>query len=111
MVMKYCARRGLYKSPEAYPWKSNACFWMVTGLYNMMLAQGLSESDLRIQCHGELGKMAARIQTNELTPPPRPQVEKLYVPVSTETALIGTYWADKGFAERKLKINWPLSFY
>jgi len=43
IVMKYCARHGLYESPEAYPWKSNACFWMVIGLYSIMRAQGLME--------------------------------------------------------------------
>lgn len=86
MVMKYCARRGLYESTEAHPWKSNACFWMVTGLYSMMRAQGLSEQELRLKCRSELRKMAAHIQSGELIPPPRPQVEKLYVPANTERA-------------------------
>ncbi|MDU6432249.1 MULTISPECIES: replication protein P [Pantoea] len=31
MVMRYSARRGLYHSPEAYPWQANADYWMVTG--------------------------------------------------------------------------------
>ncbi|WP_312058499.1 replication protein P [Pantoea septica] len=38
IVMRYSARRGLYNSPEAYPWQANAHYWMVTGLYNMMRA-------------------------------------------------------------------------
>jgi len=87
MVMKYCARRGLYKSPEAYPWKSNACFWMVTGLYSTMRAQGLTEQELRVKCRGELVKMAARIRSGEQIPAPRVQLEKLYVPASNEKAL------------------------
>ncbi|PPS58657.1 hypothetical protein CRX72_20515 [Pantoea sp. BRM17] len=29
-VMTYCAQRGDYASPEHYPWKSNADYWMVT---------------------------------------------------------------------------------
>jgi len=86
MVMKYCARRGLYKSPEAYPWKSNACFWMVTGLYSTMRAQGLTEQELRVKCRGELGKMAARIRSDEQIPAPRVQLERLYVPVSSKQA-------------------------
>ncbi|PNK64937.1 hypothetical protein A6J33_020125 [Pantoea sp. FDAARGOS_194] len=86
--MRYSARCGLYNSPEAYPWQANAhYYWMVTGLYNTMRAQGLSEQELRLKCRSELQKIAARIQSGELIPPPRPQVEKLYVPTSTERAV------------------------
>lgn len=87
MVMRYSAHRGLYSSPEAYPWQANAHYWMVTGLYSAMRAQGLSEQELHLKCRGELRKMAARIRSGELIPPPRPQVEKLYVPASTERAV------------------------
>lgn len=87
MVMKYCARRGLYETPEKYPWKTNADYWMVTGLYSTMRAQGLTEQELRVKCRGELRKMAARIRSGELIPPPRLQVEKLYVPTSNKKAL------------------------
>ncbi|QZY95984.1 replication protein P [Pantoea dispersa] len=88
MVMKYCARCGLYKSPEAYPWKSNACFWMVTSLYSTRRAQGLTEQELRVKCRGELGKMATRIRSGEQIPAPRVQLEKLYMPAINEKALI-----------------------
>lgn len=47
----------------------------------------LSEPRLRVKCRAELRKMAARIQSGELIPPPRPQVEKLYMPASIEKAL------------------------
>lgn len=87
MVMRYSARRGLYNSPEAYPWQANAHYWLVTGLYSMMRAQGLTEQELSMKCRSELRKMAARIQSGELIPPPRAQVEKLYVPASTERAV------------------------
>ncbi|WP_312839309.1 replication protein P [Pantoea piersonii] len=87
MVMTYCARRGLYQSPEAYPWEANSDYWMVTGLYSMMRAQGLSEPELRIKCRGELRKMAARIEAGEQIPPPRAQLEKLHMPVSNEKAM------------------------
>lgn len=87
MVMKYCARRGLYETPEKYPWKTNVDYWMVTGLYSTMRAQGLTEQELRVKCRGELGKMASRIRSGELIPPPRSQIEKLYVPVSNKRAL------------------------
>ena len=86
MVMKYCARRGLYETPEKYPWKTNADYWMVTGLYSTMRAQGLTEQELRVKCRGELRKMAARIRSGEQIPAPRVQLEKLYVPASTERA-------------------------
>ncbi|WP_411970222.1 replication protein P [Pantoea agglomerans] len=59
--MKYCARRGLYKTPEKYPWKTNADYWMVTSLYSTMRAQGLSEQELRLKCRRELQRMAMRI--------------------------------------------------
>ena len=87
MVMKYCARRGLYETPEKYPWKTNAHYWMVTGLYSTMRAQGLTEQELRVKCRGELGKMAARIRSGEQIPAPLVQLEKLYVPASNEKAL------------------------
>ncbi|MFC7777696.1 replication protein P [Pantoea sp. GCM10028869] len=87
MVMRYSARRGLYDSPEAYPWQANAHYWMVTNLYSQMRGKCLSESELRGKCRTELHKMAKRIKAGEYIPPPRVQVEKLYVPVSTEAAL------------------------
>ncbi|MDF7630470.1 replication protein P [Erwiniaceae bacterium L1_55_4] len=87
MVMHYSARRGLYNSPEAYPWQANAHYWLVTTLYSQMRGKGLSESELRGKCRTELHKMTKRIKAGEYIPPPRTQVEKLYVPVSTEKAL------------------------
>ncbi|SNY71001.1 replication protein P [Pantoea sp. GL120224-02] len=87
MVMRYSARRGLYSSPEAYPWQENTHYWMVTSLYSQMRAKCLSESELRGKCRSELSKMAKRIKVGECIHPPRPLVEKLYVPVSTDTAL------------------------
>lgn len=87
MVMSYCARRGFYDSPEAYPWGANAHYWMVTGLYSMMRAQGLSEPELRAKCRAELRKMAARIDAGEKIPPPRAQLEKGYTPIASEKAL------------------------
>ena len=59
---------------------------MVTGLYSTMRAQGLTEQELRVKCRCELRKMAARIQSGEQIPPPGPQLEKLYIPASTEKA-------------------------
>ena len=106
MVMKYSARCELYKLPEAYPWKSNACFWMVTGLYSTMRAQGLTEQELRVKCRGELGKMAARIRSGEQIPAPRVQLEKLYVPASNEKAL--NHMAHlKALIKSKRNSSWP----
>lgn len=87
MVMRYSARRGLYSSPEAYPWQENTHYWLVTTLYSQMRGKGLSESELRGKCRTELHKMAKRIKAGEYIPPPRVKVEKLYVPASNESAL------------------------
>ncbi|MGJ0194557.1 replication protein P [Pantoea sp. RRHST58] len=106
MVMKYRARRGLYKTPEAYPWKNSACFWMVTGLYSAMRAQGLTEQELRLKCRSELRKMATRIRSGDLVPPPRPQVEKLYVPASNERALNHVSHL-KALIKSKRNSSWP----
>lgn len=86
MVMRYCVRRGLYETPESYPWKTNAHYWMVTSLYSQMKSGNLSESELRKACEKELEKMSLRIREGELIPPPRAQLEKIYVPVSPERA-------------------------
>ncbi|RNA76577.1 hypothetical protein EBO33_13190 [[Curtobacterium] plantarum] len=86
MVMEYCARRGLYHSPEAYPWQDNTHYWMVTSLYSQMTSHNLSEGELRKVCEKELEKMSRRIREGESIPPPRAQLEKIYVPVSPERA-------------------------
>lgn len=86
MVIEYCARRGLYHSPEAYPWQDNTHYWMVTNLYSQMTSHNLSEGELRKACEKELEKMSRRIREGESIPPPRAQLEKIYVPVSPERA-------------------------
>lgn len=80
-------RRGLYESPESYPWKSHAEYWLVTGLYSQMRVINLSENELRQACSAELKKMLRRIRSGERIPAPRKQLAKLYVPVSNQTAL------------------------
>jgi len=89
MVMAYCAKRGDYASPELYPWQSNAAYWMVTGLYSMMRANNLSESELRIRCRSELRKMSARIESGEDIPEPCRQLPKLSIPSTSEKAMEG----------------------
>jgi len=74
----------VYITPEAYPWQANMHYWIVTGLYSAMRAQELTEQELRVKCRGKLRKMAARIWSGEQITPPRRQIEKLYVPASTE---------------------------
>lgn len=86
MVMRYCAQRGLYHSPEACPWQDNTHYWMVTSLYSQMTSHSLSEAELRKACEKELEKMSRRIREGESIPPPRAQLEKIYVPVSPERA-------------------------
>ncbi|MDE1511982.1 replication protein P [Serratia nevei] len=87
MVMDYSARRGLYDTPEAFPWTSNAAYWMVTKLYSQQRVQGLSEQDLRKRCGKELADMSKRIEAGEPIPAPVVQIPKLHIPVSNEKAL------------------------
>ncbi|WP_343463505.1 replication protein P [Pantoea sp.] len=89
LVMTYCARRGGYVSAEDYPWKSNPEYWMVTGLYSMMRANNLCESELRVKCRTELRKMAQRIEAGEHIPEPRKQLLRLSIPSTSEKALEG----------------------
>lgn len=89
LVMTYCAKRGGYVTAEDYPWVSNAEYWMVTGLYSMMRANNLSESELRVKCRSELRKMSQRIEGGEEIPEPRKQLLKLSIPSTTEKALEG----------------------
>lgn len=89
LVMTYCAKRGGYVTAEDYPWGSNAEYWMVTGLYSMMRANNLSESELRVKCRSELRKMSQRIEAGEAMPEPRKQLLKLSIPSTTEKALEG----------------------
>jgi hypothetical protein len=87
MVMRYSARRGLYNSPEAYPWQESSHYWMVTSLYSQMRAKCLTESELLGKCRIELKKMTKRLKAGECLPTPTILIEKLYVPVSTQSAL------------------------
>lgn len=100
MVMDYAKRRGLYTSPEAFPWSSNAAYWMVTKLYSEMRGLNLSESELLKHCGKELAAMAKRVEANEPIPAPVVQIPKLHIPVSNEKGL------DK-IAELRAKLNMP----
>lgn len=87
LVMTYCARRGFYEGPESYPWKTNAEYWLVTGLYSQMKVKNLSESELRQACSADLQRMYRRIRAGELISAPRKQLAKINVPVSKKIAL------------------------
>ncbi|HFV9295534.1 TPA: replication protein P [Serratia fonticola] len=100
MVMDYAKRRGLYASPEAFPWSSNAAYWMVTKLYSEMRGLNLSESELLKHCGKELAAMAKRVEASEPIPAPVVQIPKLHIPVSNEKGL------DK-IAELRAKLNMP----
>ncbi|WP_426576707.1 replication protein P [Xenorhabdus stockiae] len=87
MVMTYSAKRGLYDSPENYPWQSHACYWMVTKLYSQMMGLNLSEPELRKRCRQELISMSRRMESGEQIPEPRVQIPKLHTPTSQDRAL------------------------
>jgi len=52
-----------------------------------MRSKNLTETELRQACRSELQKMFCRISAGESIPMPRTQLEKLYVPASTEKAV------------------------
>ncbi|HDY4931564.1 TPA: DNA replication protein [Yersinia enterocolitica] len=100
MVMDYAKRRDMFSSAEAFPWASNAAYWMVTKLYSQERVQGLSEQDLRKRCGKELADMSKRIESGEPIPAPVVQIPKLHIPVSNAKAL-------DHIAELRAKLNMP----
>ncbi|WP_392738922.1 replication protein P [Serratia ureilytica] len=100
MVMDYSARRGLYDTPEDFPWQSNACYWMVTKLYSEMRGLNLTESELHKRCGKELTAMSRRIEAGEPIPAPVAQLPKLHIPLSNEQGL-------SKIAELRAKLNMP----
>ncbi|MBD2785404.1 DNA replication protein [Xenorhabdus sp. DI] len=87
MIMTYSAKRGLYSTPESYPWPSHACYWMVTKLYSQMMGLNLSEPELRKRCRQELISMSRRMESGEQIPEPKVQLTELHIPTSNERAL------------------------
>lgn len=87
MVYQYCRTRGQYPDAESYPWpehnvtpvtlKHKACYWMVTGLYADMRANGLSDAELRRKAQDELMRMVRRLNAGEAIPEPVKQIPKL----------------------------------
>lgn len=100
MVMDYSARRGLYDTPEAFPWQGSAAYWMVTKLYSEMRGLNLTESELRKRCAKELFAMSKRMEAGEQIPAPVVQIPRLHIPVSNEKGL------DK-ISELRKKLNMP----
>ncbi|HEO9810798.1 TPA: Replication protein P [Klebsiella variicola] len=87
MIYRYCRTRGQYPDAESYPWpeynvtpvtlKHKACYWMVTGLYADMRANGLSDAELRRKAQDELMRMVRRLNAGEAIPEPVKQIPKL----------------------------------
>lgn len=77
MVHTYCARRGYYDAPEAYPWEHPAHYWLITSLYSGMRANTWTEAELRKRAAAELALMAARINRGEEIPAPRAMLPQL----------------------------------
>lgn len=87
MIKKFGDNRYMYRTPEEYPWKNNACYWMVTKLYALSRASGLTESELRKRCGQELAGMTVRIRSGENIPVPRVMIPKMHIPVPKDKAL------------------------
>lgn len=77
LVYEYCRGRGLYPDAEAYPWHSNAHYWLVTTLYANMRANSLSDAELRRKAADELAHMTMRINRGEAIPEPVKQLPVL----------------------------------
>lgn len=73
----YCRKRGSYPDAESYPWKSHACYWIVTALYQQMRACDLSDAEIRRKAGEELAAMALRIRRGEDIPEPKKQLPVL----------------------------------
>lgn len=86
MVKRYCAERGLYDSPESFPWESAPLYWLVTGLYSEMRNKNLTDSELRKACRPALVAMSKRIAAGDTINPPCLTIEKKIIPVSQERA-------------------------
>ncbi|HHA1718946.1 TPA: replication protein P [Enterobacter kobei] len=87
MVLEYEIKRARYSSPEKYPWESNACYWMVTKLYDVKHSFNLTNAELKKRCAEELRKMAFRIESGEEIPAPVVQIPKLHIPLSNDKGL------------------------
>lgn len=77
LIYEYCRTRGLYQDAESYPWKSNAHYWLVTGLYANMRANSLSDSELRRKASEEIAHMTLKINRGEIIPEPVKQLPVL----------------------------------
>lgn len=74
MIYLYCRNRGLYPDAESYPWESSTHYWLVTGLYQDMRANALSDAELRRKAVSELTHMAVRINRGDAIPEPVKQL-------------------------------------
>ncbi|UYM55277.1 replication protein P [Leclercia adecarboxylata] len=77
MIYLYCRNRGLYPDAESYPWESSTHYWLVTGLYQNMRANALSDAELRRKAVIELTHMAVRINRGDAIPEPVKQLPVL----------------------------------
>ncbi|HHL0960375.1 TPA: replication protein P [Serratia marcescens] len=75
--LTYCKRRGLYDSAEAYPWKSDAFYWLVTDLHRTMIDQRLTDGEVRKKAQSLLVDMGKRLDRGEAISKP---VKRLAAP-------------------------------
>lgn len=87
MFRVFCRDRGIYDCSENFPWQSNACFHIVTAVYNQMRSFNLSDAECRKRLNEEARKMTRRIEAGEDIPPPRKQIPLLHIPLTNEKGL------------------------
>jgi hypothetical protein len=86
LVVTYNAKKYRYPSPEAFPWPSNACYWMVTRLSDRMRNLAMTDAELRKECVKSLRAMVKRIDAGMEIPVPVITIPELYTPASADTA-------------------------
>lgn len=69
-LKRFIANRDLYPSNEAYPWRSNAEYWLVTSLYFAGKQAGWSESERTREIKRALADMAKKIESGQQIPAP-----------------------------------------
>ncbi|MDP9704114.1 UNVERIFIED_ORG: hypothetical protein J2W64_001300 [Rahnella aquatilis] len=67
---QYCARRGDYSTPAAYPWSAPIMYWIVTDVRRLMFQNNLTEGEVRKSVQRQLIIWAKRLAKGEQVPAP-----------------------------------------
>jgi len=85
-VMRYKATHFQYRTPEDYPWESDAEYWLVTTVSAKMSNLALSVNESIKVCDQEIRKIARKLSDGIPIQKPVPQLEKKFIPSTPEVA-------------------------